>query len=256
MIQQLGNTRTGQTVKGTRDVKKNVTNKSDYLYYFDSGYHDEMISKNKQQSEHIVKTTNDLFKNDVPSSKKYLNESPENKWFYENVSFLFVTGCIFDEIDRRYIDEVLSIFQDNKHTGFLKNYFKIMTYTDESVKRIEKKLAVKNGNYHIMLVVIVYETADLSKAPEPSLSKAGFIEHYLNWNRVTQYISKMVSRYGLLSNVVTKHQKETWEKIPTQNNEIKFDDIQVKDDLVLEFPSRIMNTQISRPEIGNNVKKT
>jgi hypothetical protein len=130
----------------------------------------------------------------------FLNVTPENKWFNENVSFIFSTGCVFDEDDRRQINELLEVFIDNGRTGFLKNYFRVMIYIDDIIKKLEKKLAVKNGNYHILLIVLVDETA-ISEAPEPDFSQGDIVDHFLNWRHVIEYISKMSARYGLLSNV-------------------------------------------------------
>jgi hypothetical protein len=151
-----------------------------------------------------------------------------------------------------------------------------MTYTDETIKKLEKRLAVKNGNYHILMIVLV-DGSDLEHAPEPDLKRSGIIAHFLDWKSSIDYLKKMVARYGLISNIKTLHQPETYEMLAAKaadgasgkNPRKQFDGrtemedainyfdatMEVENTLKENFPSRVKNTKTSRPDKSKFVER-
>jgi hypothetical protein len=182
------------------------------LFHYGSEYQQSYLNTHRQQASAKIDKASLLL--NPPSYgiySNYLNISPGRRWFNENLSFIFSQGCVWDEDDNKQINALLEIFIDNGRNGFLKNTFRVMSYNDDIIKDLERMIAVKNGNYHILLIVFVNTAANISEAPEPDFSREGIIEHFLDWQHVMEYISIMGVRYGLLSNI-RAHSPESLKK--------------------------------------------
>jgi hypothetical protein len=261
-------TRVGMSAKdkNTTELAKDYIDPD--LFYYTGELEDEYKSIVKSKiNDHVQKAVQLLTPVKDKHYSNILNLDSNNKWFNDNVAFLFSLGCIFDENDRKYINEIIDVFTDNKHSGFLKNYYRIASYTDDMIKAAEKKLAVENGNYHILLIVLVFDGADFENAPETEFKRAGIIQHFLEWKHVVRYISMMIARYGLISNIQTPHDRESWEilegkslgnsarelfDIELDGNSVSikdFDSIEnIKRELAENFPSRATNKEVSRTD--------
>ena len=123
----------------------------------------------------------------------------ENRWFQDNVFFIFSSGCIFSDKDKEMLNSVLAYFDSTNPSGrYLLNKRLFTNYEDAKMKEIESKLAIVNGNYHICAVVGVYDTADLNAAPEHALSRHGLISYHLAWNEIRTIVLGYLQRYGYI----------------------------------------------------------
>ena len=123
------------------------------------------------------------------------NLTKENVWFRNNVFFIFSKGCIFSDSDEKRLNEVLEYF-NSLSPVYLNNKYVIMDYTQSGIEAIEKKLLIEQGNYHICLIIGVYDSADISKAPEKEYAKHGLISYYTSWQDVTDAFVKIIGTYG------------------------------------------------------------
>lgn len=123
------------------------------------------------------------------------NLTKENVWFRNNVFFIFAKGCIFSSSDDKKLAEVLEYFRSTSPV-YLNNKYILMDYTQEGMEAIEKKLLIGHGNYHICFIIGVYNSADISKAPEREYAKHGLVSYYTSWKDVTDIFVEIVGKYG------------------------------------------------------------
>lgn len=180
-------------------------------------YHSDIRDKvNKLAKSDIENNVTTASQQLVGEDKKYrttdgsiiLNADPDRIWFSRYVAFLFAVGRIFDDEDKLKMDSVMSYFSDNHESAFLNNIYKIESYKDsELVVEIEKKLRIGNGNYHVIMVPIVYANdLQLEYAPESQFKRAGILDKYTSWEAITEYMKAMIVRYGLITRLERTHQ--------------------------------------------------
>ena len=161
------------------------------------------------------------------------NISSENIWFRNNVFFIFSKGCIFSSSDESIFNELLTLFKPSSKK-YLANQILITSYEDNDMKAIEKKLLIESGNYHICLVVGVYNSANLNTAPEDALKHRGLINYYTSWEEVSTAIIEYAAKYGFRNKEVVETKKED---ITLNNKEIK-KNISLRQDLGEMNPRR------------------
>ena len=123
--------------------------------------------------------------------------SQESSWFQTNVFFIFSSGCIFSDDDKKRLDGILTLFKpNNKSNKYLMNKVLYTNYENDKMKSIENKLAIVNGNYHVCAVVGVYDTADLNDAPETTLARHGLISCHFLWEDIQTTILEYIKKYG------------------------------------------------------------
>ena len=141
-----------------------------------------------------------------PNGKPIINVNDSSKWFSEHVGFMFSKGVIFDEYDNEQLSNILSLFNlDNYGTGFLTNIYKVYSYTDSQVKILEKKFNISSGNYHILLIPIVYKQkgeseapGESDEAPDEDYDTVGPVKKMMNWNEITDYFTDVMEKYGFI----------------------------------------------------------
>lgn len=122
--------------------------------------------------------------------------SEDSIWFSNNVFFIFSSGCIFSEDDKRRLDGILTLFKSRGNSRYLMNKVMYANYENDKMRSVENKLAIVNGNYHICAVIGVYESADITKAPEPSLARHGLISYHFSWDDIQTTIIEYIKKYG------------------------------------------------------------
>ena len=126
-----------------------------------------------------------------------MEDLSQNRWFQDNVFFIFSSGCIFSDKDKEILDSILTYFDSGNPLGkYILNKKLFTNYEDAKMKEIESKLSIVNGNYHICAVIGVYDTADLKCAPESALSRHGLISYHLAWPEIRNVVLDYVQRYG------------------------------------------------------------
>ncbi len=136
---------------------------------------------------------------------KLINYSEERGWFFDNVSFIFSTGFIFDEDDTNKLDMILRCFQNSPNKAYLKNRYFILDYNNPVVQKIETLFHVSNGNYRILAAVVVSaEDSNLINAPSYELSHKGVNRVETSWNAITDLFTKYLSSYGFIAEYFDK----------------------------------------------------
>ena len=152
----------------------------------------------------VVTTLMDISDNNVrqqAQANEIINHDQDKIWFATNVAFVFGIGAIYDENDARIMDTIINYFDSNQLVAHLENHYRIESYDDSLlIQEIEKKLKIQNGNYHVFMVPIVYANDDeLEMGPEEQFRKKGIVKKFTTWDQITDYMSTMMSRYGLIS---------------------------------------------------------
>ena len=167
-------------------------------------FHKQNTINEAHQYINAVSTLIDLSDNiarQQAQANEIINHDQDKLWFAKNVAFIFGVGAIFDENDAHIMDTIINYFDEKQLVAHLENHYRIESY-DESklIQEIEKKLKIQNGNYHVFMVPIVYANDDeLEQAPEEQFKKKGIVKKFTTWNQITDYMSTMMSRYGLIS---------------------------------------------------------
>jgi len=177
------------------------------------------------------------------------NKPIENNWFKENVVFVFSKGYIFDKDDEEQLDNVLNTFVDNHRMKYLGNIYEVRDYEDKLIQNIEEKLAIGNGNYHILLVTVVLKHANLEEAPEKCYQRIGLIEKYVSWSAINDLITDSLSKYGISGIPIIDKLESSNPKVPKEiafdiNGEMK--DEEFKIELSNDYPNRARNIDIQR----------
>lgn len=124
-------------------------------------------------------------------------------WFRNNVFFIISKGCIFTDTDERLLNDILKYFEPESNR-YLDNSVVISDYMAPDMQAIEKKLLIENGNYHICLVVGVYNTADITQAPEELYAHRGMVNYYTSWDEVSKAFIDIISKYGIVNEPIKK----------------------------------------------------
>lgn len=147
----------------------------------------------------------------TPYGKPITNLNNENDWYRQNVALVFSMGKIFNKIDNENMNVIQGMFQSNDgNSAFLLNHYERLAYTDAKIQSLEKHMKVANGNYHIMLLVIVLPNSPDS-APEELYSTSGVVCKYFDWKDVQEYMSTVISRYGLITERETDVSKASYQ---------------------------------------------
>ena len=206
----------------------------DQVYFgWDSGLQDKRTTQFQLNTEKELDVIKNAFLDTDPTTeqnvvKDYngnlcINSDAQKKWFAKNVALVFATGAIYDANDNKIMNTILGYFANNMESAFLKNLHRVEAYDkSELVKNIEKKLNISNGNYHVLLVPIVYANDEevLSHAPEPKYSISGICDKYIRWKDITEYMQTIIAKYGFITHLERAHDAASWE-IGTDNLAVK-----------------------------------
>lgn len=146
----------------------------------------------------ILNAGYDVYKNS--KGAPIVNASRERIWFARSVAFVFALGRIYDDDDDAKMQAIMNYFNDEGDHAYLENHYRVESYsTSPLVQEIEKRLRLGNGNYHVVMVPIVYaEDNMLDQAPESQFKRKGILDKYTSWESITDYMKDMIVRYGLV----------------------------------------------------------
>lgn len=165
----------------------------------------------------ILKAGSDYYKNS--KGAQIVNASREKIWFARSVAFVFALGRIYDSDDDAKMQAIMNYFNDEGDHAYLENHYRVESYQSSPlVQEIEKRLRLGNGNYHVVMVPIVYaDDSMLAEAPEPQFKRKGILDKYTSWEAITDYMKDMIVRYGFVVKI---------DRPPTQtSNEIGSTDL-------------------------------
>jgi hypothetical protein len=240
---------------------------SDYRIAVNEANDKDLIDSSNQLLENMEKKHTELVYTD--DGTKIINAYEDRTWFAKNIAFIFAMGRIYDHDDEINMDNILRMFDDKNNMqgtdGRFLNYFKILPFTDSQVKKIESRVAVGNGNYHIMCFIVVTAKEDqLESSPEFLFSKRGVVLKLASWNDIHKFLNSMMIKYGLLPE---RPAKDIAQKKPTttlgNNQTLAFDteftkeqqDLQAKEiefqnELRHDYKIRTRNTHRTREQTG------
>lgn len=132
--------------------------------------------------------------------RRLINYDINRKWFFENVTFIFVQGLVFDEDDTKHMNAVLECFRDIPNKAYLNNVYYLLNFSDEIAQALEaKRPETKGGNYHIMMGVINAAKGDeLKQAPAVDFRYEGVVYCDTDWDTVEKRIAFFVENFGLI----------------------------------------------------------
>ena len=179
------------------------------VFGMDSPMQKELMSKKLAAINQNVTLVNDYLHSErVPideDGNKLINYSVERGWFFDNVSFIFSTGVIFDEEDTSKLDSVLRCFQNQPNRGYIKNRYFVLNYENALVQKIESMFRIENGNYRILCAVVVSATDEqLKNAPEYQFSQKGVNHVYTEWSDIDSLFANYLSCYGFIAEYFDK----------------------------------------------------
>lgn len=187
------------------EIKKSEPErKNRRIFGLKSNMEKEMINKKVQNLLSTSKVVDEyLVAESVPIDEdghKIINYTSEKGWFFDNVSFIFATGAIFDEVDTVNLDHVLQCFNVNANQAYLKNRYFVLDYSNPVVQKMESLFGIKNGNYRILCAVVVSASdEDLKKSPMKDFSHKGVIKVETIWKSIDSMFAKYISVFGFIA---------------------------------------------------------
>lgn len=159
--------------------------------------------KRREAIESLARTVNSFMNDEeLPvdeHGRRLINFDSNKEWFFNNITFIFVEGMVFDEEDTERMNGVLSCFQDLPNKAYLNNRYLLLNYDDEVAMAIENKIGIENGNYHIMMGVINQAGAEQIKtAPMVCFRQSGLLYCETKWETIETRMSGFVSNFGLI----------------------------------------------------------
>lgn len=160
------------------------------------------LSKNQEEIKDLysyaINVTQDI------KETAYQNENSDKLWVWNNLGLIFSTGIVFEEDDKKMLDEILNYF-DSSQTCFIPCQFQMFNYNNDIVKLIEMKFGIDNGNYHYILIpfIMTDDSSILSKAPEKNFKSFGPINIIQGEDNIVQYIIDLNDKYGAVATDIT-----------------------------------------------------
>lgn len=138
---------------------------------------------------------------DYTTGNKVININKANLWFTKNVYLLFSIGKIFDAMDSEFFYYVIDYFNKETQSIYLGCRYKVLNHKQDIIKKIEKKIHIENGNYHVLMVIIVYaKESKLDDAPEDLFNNRGIVKYCIDHEEIKEAMLQFLDRYGLITN--------------------------------------------------------
>lgn len=210
MIKVILMIRNRGTENATNDEVRRMNNR---LQSLNDGFNDytKMLSNDIQSYQQSLPKTKNINDNEIVRNNRnipILNITNDKLWFANYVTLIFSTGCVFDHNHKEILDNILLQFVDrNQGRPYLDNHFKVMDYTSDLIKMLEKECGLGNGNYTMVLFVLVNvkEPEILSLAPDIKFKRYGIVAYYLNMHDITITISEYLTRFGIITESTQKY---------------------------------------------------
>lgn len=152
--------------------------------------------------------------------------------YWSNTTFIFSVGIVFDDNDTNVLIELVNMFDSNQST-FLPNNYQLNSYKDELIKIIENNWNISNGNYHLMLVVLVNDSVN---------------NIILNVEDIKQYMKQQFNQYH-----ITKVKRQPAEVL---NRRTKFNSINnsASDNITIPKYTDIKDFNVDEAVSSDNVR--
>lgn len=159
-------------------------------------------------------------------------DSKVKEEYWSNTTFIFSVGTVFDDNDTNILIELVNMFDSNQST-FLPNDYQLNSYKDELIKNIEENWNISNGNYHLMLVVLVNDSVN---------------NIILNVEDIKHYMKQQFSQYH-----ITKVKRQSAELL---NRRMKFNPINnsTSDNIIIPKYTDVKNFNVDEAVSSDNVR--
>ena len=181
------------------------------MFNMSSPMNDERFRKKYGRLKRLSEETKTVLKevsNDIEdpaTGKDILNADYNNLWFSQHVYMLFSLGRVFDKNDSNFFDSVVNYFNQENEI-YLGCSYDIMNYKDDLVKKIEQQIGIENGNYHLLLVLIVYANdAELEHTQEYLFSTSGIVKWAIESDEIKDIMLTFLNRYGIATEAPIPH---------------------------------------------------
>ena len=184
-----------------REALGTYTNDS-MMFSMDSPINDKRLAEKYKRFTEISNATTEMLKdisndiNDPETGKKIINADYNNIWFTQHVYMLFSFGRIFDNNDKQFYKSVNNYFNKDNEM-YLDCRHDAMNYKDELIQKIERQIGIENGNYHLLLVVIVYGKTNMENPPEDLFANTGIVKWAIESDEIKEIMLTFLNKYGL-----------------------------------------------------------
>ena len=193
-----------------RQASETYTNES-MMFTMDSPINDQRLAQKYKRLEEVAAATTATLKEveniieDPETGKTIINANYNNVWFSQHVYMLFSMGRIFDKNDQSFFKTVNTYF-DTDSGIYLSCHRDVMNYKDDLVKKIERQIGIDNGNYHLMLVLIVYGKEEaLENPPENLFASAGIVKWAIEADEIKEIMMTFLHKYGFATRSNVPH---------------------------------------------------
>lgn len=192
-----------------REVLGTYTNDS-MMFSMDSPINDKRLAEKYKRFTEISNATTEMLKdisndiNDPKTGRKIINANYDNIWFSQHVYMLFSFGRIFDNNDKAFHSTVNNYFNKDNEI-YLDCRHDTMNYKDELIQKIERQIGIENGNYHLLLVIIVYGKTDTEEPPEELFSVTGIVKWAIESDEIKEIMLTFLNKYGLAIQTEVPH---------------------------------------------------
>ena len=181
------------------------------MFGLDSPINDQRLAQKYKRLNEIAAATTETLKDveniieDPETGKTIINANYNNVWFSQHVYMLFSMGRIFDKDDQSFFKTVNTYF-DTDSGVYLSCHHDVMNYKDDLVKKIERQIGIDNGNYHLLLVLVVYgKEKALENPPENLFASAGIVKWAIDADEIKEIMMTFLSKYGFTTQTEIPH---------------------------------------------------
>lgn len=131
--------------------------------------------------------------------KEVLNADQGNRWFFDNVTFIFAQGPLFDDQDMSNMNAVLRSFKPQKGVAYLLNSYHILDPDNEIIRAIENQRGIAHSNYKILMCVwVAAEDDKLQDAPMVKFRHQGIIDCFTSWTTINRSLATYLHQFGFV----------------------------------------------------------
>ena len=190
------------TFNQNREANKTYTNDS-MMFSMESPLNDKRLAEKYKRVTELSNAASKLLKEvahevtDSSTGKTIINANYNNVWFSKHVYMLFSMGRIFDKDDQEFYKTVNNYFNKDNEM-YIDCIHDTMNYKDDLIQKIEKHIGIENGNYHLLLVIVVYgKKEELEKPPEYLFASEGIVKWAIESDEIKEIMLTFLNKYGL-----------------------------------------------------------
>lgn len=192
----------------TKSMVKNTNSR--YFNIYSANTNKYLDNKIEEITDHISTISSYLSNDSKPVNENgntIVNFDKNREWFHDNISFIIATGKIFqvDDVDNKNMIGIMNSFHPEGNKAYLDNPRIVGNYNDVVIQSFEKDIGIRNGNYHILFIVMNTGTTDFPTYAEGETDRLpiefdniGIVKYSTKWNEINQIMQEYLIKYGLI----------------------------------------------------------